>query len=108
MREILKSRKCPGAKDDTSFFAGRGTLERQFHNDPTYLDKITDNAKKQGYTPNPNDVYFASLARFEGDRRAFISQAEGTAKIKKICEQEGLGCEGSISVRGRKTKGVKK
>lgn len=102
MKEILRTKTFPAAKTDTTFFAGRGTLEDQFKNDPMYLKEIIDGAKADGYTPSPHDVYFASLARKKGDRRAFVSQAEGTGKIKKIVQADGNACDGSIKVEGIK------
>ncbi len=100
MKEIVRTKQFPGAKTDTTFFAGRGTLEDQFKHDPIYLKEILDGAKADGYTPSPHDVYFASLARKKGDRRAFVSQAEGTGKIKKIVQADGNACDGSIKVEG--------
>lgn len=100
MKEIVRTKQFPGAKTDTTFFAGRGTLQDQFKHDPIYLNEIIKGAKEDGYTPSPHDVYFASLARKKGDRRAFVSQAEGTGKIKKIVQGDGNACEGSIKVEG--------
>lgn len=91
--EVMKSRTFPGMKTENNFFSNRGTLEQQFKDDPQFLQEIIEGAKADGYTPNPNDVYISQIARKTGDRRAFISQAEGVSKIRKVCEEEKLHCE---------------
>ena len=91
--EVMKSRRFPGVNTENNFFANRGTLEQQFKDDPQFLQEIIEGAKADGYTPNPNDVYISQIARKTGDRRAFISQADGVSKIRKVCEEERLHCE---------------
>lgn len=91
--EALRLRKFPGLKTETNFFSNRGTLEEQFKDDPVFLEEIIEGAKQDGYTPNPNDVYISQIARKPGDKRAFISQADGVSKIRKVCEEERMHCE---------------
>ena len=91
--EVMRSRRFPGVKTENDFFANRGTLEQQFKDDPQFLQEIIEGAKADGYTPNPNDVYISQIARKTGDKRAFISQADGVSKIRKVCEEEKLHCE---------------
>ncbi len=93
MREVLASKKFPGVSTENTFFSGRGTLENQFKDDPEFLQEIIEGAKADGYTPNPNDVYLSQLARKPGDKRAFVSQADGVSKIRKVCEENRLQCD---------------
>lgn len=97
--EAMKSRKFPGVKTENSFFSNRGTLADQFKDDPEFLQQIIEGAKAKGYNPNPNDVYLQSVAREDGDPDAFISQADGLSKVRKVCEQRGLYCEEAGTVR---------
>ena len=94
MREMITSRKFPGVKTENTFFSGRGTLSDQFKDDPWYLEKIIEGARARGYEPNPNDVYLTQLATDgDGDPDAFVSQADGMSKIRKVCESKKLYCE---------------
>ncbi len=93
MREMLAERKFPGVKTESTFFNGRGTLDQQFKDDPWYLERIIEGARARGYEPNPNDVYLTQLADGDGDPAAFISQADGMSKIRKVCESKRLYCE---------------
>lgn len=93
MREMINARKFPGVKTESTFFSGRGTLDQQFKDDPWYLERIIEGARARGYEPNPNDVYMSQLADGDGDPDAFISQADGMSKIRKVCESKKLHCE---------------
>ena len=93
IREAMKSKRFPGVKTENTFFSGRGTLADQFKDDPEFLQQIIDGAKAKGYNPSPNDIYLQSVAREDGDPDAFVSQADGLGKIRKVCEQRGLYCE---------------
>lgn len=96
---ILSSRQAPGVHGtDTTAFAGFGSLKKQLGRD---FDRVTESAKKHGYTPGSHDVYNPTFARFEGDPRAFSSQAQGVAHYRKLAEIEGTGATGDISVAPR-------
>lgn len=80
---------------DTYFFAGKGTLAQQFAGAEDQLDFIVARAKRNGYNPNPNDVYEGALARFPGDPAAFVPPSGGINHIKKVCEERDIACEGA-------------
>lgn len=92
-QEIVETKTCPGVHTENAFFAGRGTLSEQFKDDPVYLDYIIERARARGYNPSPNDVYFSSVADDDGDPAAFVSQADGVGKLRKVCEERNLACE---------------
>lgn len=91
--EMIRAKSFPGLKTESNFFSNRGTLEQQFKDDPEFLQEIIAGAQADGYNPNPNDVYVSQIARKTGDRKAFVSQADGVSKIRKVCEEQKLHCE---------------
>lgn len=93
----IQSRCFPRLNTDTTFLANRGTLDQQIE-DPIVLDRVIKGAKKQGYTPKPNDVYLSGLADYPGDRKAFISGNDAKGHIRKVCEEKGVGCHGSVNI----------
>jgi len=97
--EMLALKQTPKCMTDREFFAGMGTLDQQFKHDPQHLKVITDAAKKQGYTPSPNDVYMPGVAKFPGDKDAFISPSGGRGQLRKAVEKHGTGGEGAVSVK---------
>lgn len=101
IESIFESRQAPGISTDSTLFSGAGTLSAQFKGDTESLNNVVRNAKRAGYNPTGNELYQPGLARFPGDPRAFISQAEGKAKVRKIVEQDGTGCEGAVTVKAR-------
>lgn len=103
--EMLALRRAPGARTDREFFADRGKLGDQFVSEKV-CDFYVNEARKNGYNPNPNDVYESSVARFPGDPRAFISPSGGRGQAADALEAQGfevsnrLG-DGLVSVRSR-------
>lgn len=77
----------PAIQSDTTFMAGRWESQTQHH---AALEKA-------GYTTQ-GKVYLSGLARFPGDPRALV---DGRGDVRKICEQEGWGCDGSVKVKGQ-------
>ena len=98
--EMIALQKGPGLDTDDIFFSGQGTLYDQFGSEK-HLQKFVKNAKANGYTPSPNDVYYPGLARFQGDPEAFVSRSQGRSYIKKLCERRGWACEGGVKVEHR-------
>lgn len=98
LTEILETRQFPGVHDDTSFMANRGTLADQLGDT---VGLVTEEAKKNGYTPGYNDVYLPSLADFPGDPKAFIKQDNAKGQVRKVCEDNNWSCHGSVSVESR-------
>lgn len=98
--DICASRRAPGCQTDSTFFAGIGTLDKQFR-DKRELSDIVKAAKSHGYNPTGNELYSVGLARFPGDPRAFISQGQGKQRVREIVTQDGTGCEGAVTVKAR-------
>ena len=98
MADVLEARSFPGLNTDTTFLANRGTLEKQFDGDHEALERVMAKSIKAGYKPNPNSVYMSSLAAFEGDPRAYLTAGDAKGQIRKICEERGVGCSGSVNI----------
>ncbi len=101
IQDIVRTGKCPGLQTDTGFLGGRGTLLDQMEGDSAYVDRIVHNARRQGYEPGASDVYISQLARFPGDRQAFLRAGEGKKEIERRCRERGLACQGSVNVKGK-------
>ena len=100
LAELFALRQAPGLNTDATFLAGRGTLQDQFKGDEIVLDQITKTAKRHGYNPNANDVYISSLAQFPGDPKAFVPPTNAKGHVRKVCEDRGWSCHGSVNVKG--------
>ena len=98
MDEMLMGRRMPAIRTDSQFLANHGTLDKQFEGDGRQLKAVTDEAKKRGYNPSPNDTYIPSLARFPGDPLAFVPSDSPKNHIKKVCETTDRACEGDVTV----------
>ena len=93
--DMLAARSAPALHGgDTHYFAGRGTLAKQFENNEEQLNYIVSTAKKAGYNPGVNDVYEPGMAEFIGDPRAFVSPAGGINQIKHVAEERNLTVDG--------------
>lgn len=84
-------------KTDRELFEGVRSLGDQFAHDPTGLQRILANAKKQGFTPSLNDMYVPGLAEFEGDKHAFVPATGGRGHIQKVCEMRNWSCDGAVT-----------
>lgn len=95
---VLEEKTFPGLNTDTTFAAGRGTLDKQFE-DKQDLEAAVAGARAQGYNPKPTDIYLSGVAESVGDRNAWISGgADAKGHIRKVCEQRGVGCSGSLNI----------
>lgn len=101
MAEMMAFREGPRSMTDREFFEGQGTLAKQFEGDERALDKLVENARARGYTPNYNDVYIGGLAKYPGDPEAFISPSGGRGQIQRLCEKRGWECSGAVNVKHR-------
>jgi hypothetical protein len=99
MAESLASQRCAIGMTDDIFFAGMGMLGDDMR--PQQLDSLIKTAKSQGFTPTANHVYMPGLARFRGDREAFVSRSDGRTYIKKLLESRGWEADGGVNVKGR-------
>jgi hypothetical protein len=96
LEEVFRTREFPGIQDDTTFMAGRGTLEDQLGAEQAEF--VAKEAMKQGYKPSPNDVYLPGIADCVGDKNAFVKQDGAKGHVRKVCEDNGWRCEGSVKV----------
>lgn len=100
MAEMLALQQCARGMTDDIFFSGMGTLDQQIGSNQK-IERYVKAARAQGFNPTPHHVYFPNLARFAGDREAWVSRADGRGYIKKLCEKRGWACEGGINVKHR-------
>lgn len=89
---------APRCMTDREFLQGMGTLNDQFDGDEKYLKRVVASARSQGYNPSANDVYMANLAKFPGDKDAFV---KGRGDIQRVCEERGLPSDGVVKLAGR-------
>lgn len=101
MAEMLALRQAPRGMTDSVFFEGTKPIGKAYGNYQQGLEQLVDRAKKNGYTPNANDVYDSGLARFPGDPEAFIPPSGGRGYVKRLLEKRGWSAEGAVSVKGR-------
>ena len=97
MMELLNSGRAPGLKTSATRCAGVGMLESQF-NTPAEAKWYVDRCKAMGGNPKATDVYVPSIAKTPGDPKAFVQQSEVESRIRKVCEDRGMACEGDIKV----------
>lgn len=97
MYSLQKAARCD---TDDVFFEGSRGLYDQFESQKA-LDRNLAAAKRHGFVPSKQAVYFPNLARFPGDPEAYVTRAQGRSHIKKVLEQRGWSCEGGINVAGR-------
>lgn len=100
MAEMLACQKAPGGKTDDIVHSA-GDISQQFKNDQRALNGYMESAKKQGFTPGKNDTYIPELARFPGDKEAWVPHTEGRGYIKKKFEERGWQCEGLVNTEYR-------
>lgn len=103
LAEMCALQMSPKAETDREFFAGIGSLESQFGGEghTNDMDQVIATAKRHGYKPNLNDVYVPGLASFRGDPKAFVPPTGGRGHIKRVCEQRGWECEGTVKTKYR-------
>jgi len=97
---MISLQQGPGLDTDDVFFSGQKPLYDQFGSQK-HLDRYLKASKAQGFTPPVNSTYFPNLARFPGDKEAYVTRAQGRSYIKKLCESRGWACEGGVNVAHR-------
>jgi len=96
MAAMLALQRSTGISTDDTFFSGSKPLYDQFGSQK-HLDRYLGYAKKQGFTPPVNSTYFANLARFPGDKEAWVTRAMGRSYIRKLIEQRGGKMDASMN-----------
>jgi hypothetical protein len=102
LAELLACQSCPAIMTDSVFKAGMQTVGDDLNTgDGIYMRNVIAAAKAKGFTPSPTSTYFANLARYPGDREAFVPATEGRGYIKKLCEKRGWACDGAVKSKAR-------
>jgi hypothetical protein len=97
MAEILTMQQAPGLRTEASEIAARNqsrggnTLADQFSGAENLLEYRVAQAKRQGYTPNATDYYDSSVARFPGDKRAWLSGKQSAGDVRRDIASHGGG-----------------
>ena len=86
----------PAAMTDAVFLENTAN-GRQFQDQPKIGDLYKKAATAAGVS-TVGKVYKASLAQFPMDPRAWVS---GRADVQRICEENGWGCSGAVTVKRR-------
>jgi len=89
--DMFQSQTPPQSRSDREFLMGSANGS-QFEKNPAMGDYYAKKAKKAGVSL-AGKVYKHSLARYAGDPRAWVSDR---GDVKRICEQEGWGCNGAV------------
>lgn len=95
--EMLALQQAPAGKSDYTFVHGHCN-GNQFEGNEAVGDYYAAMAAKAGVNVK-GKVYKSGLARFAGDPQAWI---EGASDVKRICDTNGWGCQGSVNVPLRK------
>ena len=85
---------APAVRTTSTFARGKGTLLNQFQGDEAEVKRVTDCAKKQGYTPRDTDIYEPCIASCKGDPKAFLPASDPVGALKRVCAARGIGAEG--------------
>jgi hypothetical protein len=86
--EMIACQRGPCLNTDDMFFQGSKPIADQFGDERT-MNFYLNEAKKQGFTPDKNAVYFPMLARKPGDKEAWVTRAQGRTHIKNIIASRG-------------------
>jgi hypothetical protein len=71
---------------DKEFFARHGNLDKQCGGDQKEVNRIVKAAKRNGFTPSQNAVYFPTMADKPGDPKAFIHPTDGRAAVDRLTQ----------------------
>lgn len=91
---MIESGCGPYLQTDVEFMAGTEN-GRQFQDRPEAGNVYKRQCEKDGDSIL-GKKYLSSLARYPGDREAFVS---GRGDVARICEERGLGCDGAVTVK---------
>ena len=100
--EMLALRQPPKSLTDREFYEGHGTLDKQFGGDTESLERVVKAAKRQGYNPGVHDVYVPTIAKCEGDPRAFIHGGRG--QVSSLLKSRGEEGRGIVKTKSRPRK----
>lgn len=93
--EMLALQSPPMSNTDREFLEGTG---EQFSKTPGMGDFYKRVAERHGQNTK-GKTYISGLARFPGDPEAWVT---GRGDVKRVCEQRGWDCDGSVKVKGVK------
>ena len=89
----------PSAMTEDVFWGGRKHFAEVYGD--AYHSEVKSLLAQQGHSLSAHDEYMPELAQYKGDPRAVVSRSQGRSYIKKLCESQGLACEGGVTVKGR-------
>lgn len=96
LAEMLALQSPPMSNTDREFLEGRGGCYDQFKGQQEVGDYYSRLARGAG-VDTTGKVYLSGLAAYPGDPRAWVS---GRGDVKKVCEERGWSCDGSVKVKG--------
>lgn len=99
MAAMFALQSSPRVNTNDTFWAGRPKFWQVFGTG--YADDVRAKLAKQGIKLGENAEYLPELARFRGDPEAVVPSHAVRDHIKKVCEQRGWTCEGSVTAKGR-------
>ena len=99
MAEVIAAQEFHGVMTDDVFWQGMGMLGDNMR--PQQLESLIASAKAQGFTPTAHHVYMPQLARFRGDKQAFVSRSDGRSYIRKLLESRGWESDGAVRTSRR-------
>lgn len=94
LAEMFASAQAPCAVTDATFLAGHCNGS-QFAGQEAEGDFIRRVAESEGQSVK-GKVYLGGLAKYPGDPKAWV---DGRGDVKKVCEERGWNCEGSVNVK---------
>ena len=94
---MLQFQQAPGLKTATTRCAGVGRLGDHFTNDKE-TEYFLNRCKALGHKPNETDVYIPQLAEQPGDPKAFCAKEDVESRVKQVCTERGLKCDGDFKV----------
>ena len=92
LAEMFALAQAPYGKSDATYMSGHcnGSQFEKSAQQGNHYKKVTE---QHGGTVK-GKRYLSQLARFPGDPQAWVS---GRDDIKRVCEKNGWGCEGSVT-----------
>lgn len=94
---MLAAGTPPLVQSDNTFLEKFGANGKQFETQTYVGDYYREQALAAGVNPT-GKVYLGALAAYPGDPRAWVSDR---GDVKRVCEEQGLHCEGAVNVKGR-------
>lgn len=99
--EMVSMQRPPRPNTDDVQLAGIPRVRDQYNH--PYMRDILAIVKRQGFTPPADAIYHSGLARFPGDREAFVTPEMGRGYIRTLCDRRGWAAEGDLEIAARQS-----